>query len=100
MSEAEQLAQAEGDNAAVQICCGTVLARGGKVEEALTLLGKHQGSLDAYVQLLLLLAGAVSNKRDLQCRADCPNPSHAEPSRPSHQGSPERKEMGSGQSSL
>lgn len=36
-----------GDNLVVQLCGGTVLAREGEVEEALALLSKHQGSLDA-----------------------------------------------------
>jgi coatomer protein complex subunit epsilon len=31
----------------VQILCGTVLARAGDAEQALALLQKHEGSLDA-----------------------------------------------------
>ena len=45
----EKLAEASSDNATVQILCGTVLQASGKTEEALALLSKHQGSLEAYV---------------------------------------------------
>lgn len=41
---AEALAQSESENATVQVLAGTVLQAGGKSEEALTLLGLHQGS--------------------------------------------------------
>lgn len=41
---AEQLAAAEGENATVQVLCGTVLQAAGMTEEALALLSKHQGS--------------------------------------------------------
>jgi coatomer protein complex subunit epsilon len=47
VAEAEKLSEAQGDNLTVQLLCGTVLARAGKVEQALQLLGRHQGSLDA-----------------------------------------------------
>jgi len=40
----ESLAQSAGDNATVQILGGTVLAAAGKSEDALALLGKHEGS--------------------------------------------------------
>jgi coatomer protein complex subunit epsilon len=51
VSKAQELAKKEGDNLNVQLLCGTVLAGAGLVEEALALLSKHQGSLDAYVAL-------------------------------------------------
>lgn len=51
VSKAQDLAKKEGDNLTVQLLCGTVLADAGLVEEALALLSKHQGSLDAYVEL-------------------------------------------------
>lgn len=41
---AEQLAESEGENVAVQVLAGIVLQKAGKSEEALTLLGKHQGN--------------------------------------------------------
>jgi coatomer protein complex subunit epsilon len=46
-SQAESLTETHGDNLTVQLLCGTVLARAGKQEQALQLLAKHQGSLDA-----------------------------------------------------
>lgn len=49
MVKAQELAKKEGDNLTVQVLCGSVLADAGWVEEALALLAKHQGSLDAYV---------------------------------------------------
>jgi coatomer protein complex subunit epsilon len=47
VAEAEKLSEAQGENLTVQLLCGTVLARAGKAEQALLLLGRHQGSLDA-----------------------------------------------------
>ena len=44
---AEKLAATSADNATVQLMAGTVLQAVGKPEEALTLLSKHQGSLEA-----------------------------------------------------
>lgn len=40
----EQLAEAASDNVTVQVVGGTVLAAGGKPEEAIQLLSQHQGS--------------------------------------------------------
>jgi len=47
VEKAQELAKATGDNLNVELCCGTVLADAGLTEEALALLAKHQGSLDA-----------------------------------------------------
>ncbi|KAL9114424.1 MAG: hypothetical protein Q9227_001505 [Pyrenula ochraceoflavens] len=47
ISQASSLAEKSPENAAVQICCGTVLAANDKIEDALKLLGKHQGNLEA-----------------------------------------------------
>lgn len=47
VEKAQELAKAQGDNLNVELCCGTVLADTGLIEEALALLAKHQGSLDA-----------------------------------------------------
>jgi coatomer protein complex subunit epsilon len=47
VEKAKVLAEKEGDALGVQLLAGTVLARAGLVEEALAVLAKHQGSLDA-----------------------------------------------------
>lgn len=47
VEEAERLAEAYGENLSVELLCGTILARAGKSEQAVSLLQKHQGSLDA-----------------------------------------------------
>ena len=47
VEKAQELAKARSDNLNVELCCGTVLSDAGLTEEALTLLAKHQGSLDA-----------------------------------------------------
>jgi coatomer protein complex subunit epsilon len=44
LAAAEKLAGSYADNVTVQILAGLVLQQGGKSEEALALLGKHQGS--------------------------------------------------------
>lgn len=46
---AEKLASENKDNRTVQVLVATVLQAEGKSEEALALLGAHQGSLEAYV---------------------------------------------------
>lgn len=48
LSEIENLVSAESENTTVQLLGGTVLQAAGKSEEALSLLSKHQGSLEAY----------------------------------------------------
>lgn len=48
VSEIETLAEADSENTTVQLLGGTVLQAAGKTEEALSLLSKHQGSLEAY----------------------------------------------------
>lgn len=62
-AEAEKLSEAQGDNLTVQLLCGTVLARAGKQEEALKLLAKHQGSLDAVA--LIVQIHLSQNRTDL-----------------------------------
>lgn len=49
VDKAKKLAEANGDNMNVEILVGVILARIGETEEAIALLSKHQGSLDAYV---------------------------------------------------
>ncbi|KAK4168835.1 coatomer epsilon subunit-domain-containing protein [Cladorrhinum sp. PSN259] len=60
---AESLAQSAGDNVTVQIVGGTVLAAAGKNEEALALLSKHEGSLDAVA--LIAQIHLRNNRNDL-----------------------------------
>lgn len=52
LKAAEYLASSDKDNATVQVVAGTVLQAAGKSEEALALLGLHQGSCksDYYFQ--------------------------------------------------
>jgi coatomer protein complex subunit epsilon len=45
---AKELASTESENPTVQILAGTILQAAGKSEEALALLSKHSGSLEAY----------------------------------------------------
>jgi len=67
-SEAENLAEQHGqDNLSVQILCGVVLARAGKEDDALTLLQKHQGSLDAVA--LIVQIHLMQNRVDLALQA-------------------------------
>jgi coatomer protein complex subunit epsilon len=47
LEKAKKLGDAQGENLNVQVLCGTVLASAGQTEEALALLAKHEGSLDA-----------------------------------------------------
>ncbi|KAL1969444.1 hypothetical protein VTN77DRAFT_8882 [Rasamsonia byssochlamydoides] len=47
LTAAQTLAEKASDNATVQVLCGTVLHAQGKTEEALALLAKHQGNLEA-----------------------------------------------------
>ncbi|KAI5283881.1 hypothetical protein KEM54_001763, partial [Ascosphaera aggregata] len=63
LKEAERLAAEEGDNATVQILAGTVLQAHGKSEEALQLLAKHQGNLEAVA--LITQIHLASNRTDL-----------------------------------
>ncbi|GAM42887.1 hypothetical protein TCE0_044f17260 [Talaromyces pinophilus] len=44
---AQKLAETQSENATVQVLAGTVLQAQGQTEEALALLGKHQGNLEA-----------------------------------------------------
>lgn len=48
LAEVKKLAEQQGqENLTVQLCAGMVLERAGETEEALSVLSKHQGSLDA-----------------------------------------------------
>jgi coatomer protein complex subunit epsilon len=50
VADVKKLAEKSGqENLTVQIVGGMILERAGETEEALALLSKHQGSLDAYV---------------------------------------------------
>lgn len=63
LAEAERLAESQGDNLTVQLLCGTVLARAGKPEQAVQLLSRHQGSLDAVA--LIVQIHLSQNRTDL-----------------------------------
>jgi hypothetical protein len=52
VAQVKKLVEKEGQsNLTVQIVGGVVLEREGQTEEALAVLSKHEGSLDAYVSL-------------------------------------------------
>ncbi|KAL2020917.1 hypothetical protein VTK56DRAFT_7804 [Thermocarpiscus australiensis] len=60
----ERLARTDAaDNATVQVVGGTVLQAAGKSEEALALLGRHQGNLDAVA--LIVQIHLQQNRNDL-----------------------------------
>lgn len=63
VSTAETLANEHGSDTTVQICAGTVLARAGQGEEALKLLSKHEGSLEAV--MLIVQTHLGMNRADL-----------------------------------
>lgn len=63
VSHAEALAESQGDNLTVQLLCGTVLARAGRPEQAIALLSRHQGSLDAVA--LIVQIHLSQNRTDL-----------------------------------
>jgi coatomer protein complex subunit epsilon len=63
VTEAERLAESHGDNLTVQLLCGTILARAGKAEQALAVLGRHEGSLDAVA--LIVQIHLSMNRTDL-----------------------------------
>lgn len=63
LAQAEALAEAAGDNLTVQLLCGTVLARAGRPEQAVALLSRHQGSLDAVA--LIVQIHLSQNRTDL-----------------------------------
>ncbi|KAF2087400.1 coatomer subunit epsilon [Saccharata proteae CBS 121410] len=52
VEQAKRLAGESGDNLSVQLLCGSVLANAGLLEEALALLSKHQGTLDAVAMIV------------------------------------------------
>ncbi|KAG7009788.1 coatomer subunit epsilon [Physcia stellaris] len=61
--EAEELAETSAENATVQVMAGTILQAVGKSEEALTLLSKHQGNLEAIA--LIVQIHLQQNRTDL-----------------------------------
>ncbi|KAI8633911.1 coatomer epsilon subunit-domain-containing protein [Xylariaceae sp. FL1651] len=63
VSAIEELAQSAGDNQTVQVLGGTVLQAAGKSEEALALLSRHSGSLDAVA--LITQIHLEQNRTDL-----------------------------------
>jgi len=63
LKEAEKLAQEKPENPYVQVLAGSVLAASGKMDEALELLAKHQGSLEALA--LSVQVHLLQNRTDL-----------------------------------
>ncbi|KAL9065305.1 MAG: hypothetical protein Q9161_008334 [Pseudevernia consocians] len=63
ISDIENLIEAESENTTVQLLGGTVLQAAGKTEEALSLLSKHQGSLEAIA--LIVQIHLQQNRTDL-----------------------------------
>ncbi|KAF2867677.1 coatomer epsilon subunit-domain-containing protein [Massariosphaeria phaeospora] len=64
VEQAKKLAEQHGqENLTVQLCAGMVLARAGEPEEALKVLSKHQGSLDAVA--LIVQIHLQQNRTDL-----------------------------------
>jgi hypothetical protein len=68
LSQAKKLADQHGqENLNVQLLVGIVLEKAGETEDALALLSKHQGSLDAY----------VSHARSITAMLTYPTASHS-----------------------
>lgn len=84
------------ENLTVQLIAGIILERAGETEEALNVLSKHQGSLDAYVSILHLWGKTLANRPILQRCVGCPDTSTTEPHRSRFEGSTARAEMGAG----
>lgn len=66
VAKAQELAASAGDNLSVQLLAGSVLANAGLTEEALALLAKHQGSLDAVA--LIIQIHLQQNRADLAAK--------------------------------
>ncbi|OJD34206.1 coatomer subunit epsilon [Diplodia corticola] len=66
VATAQELAATAADNLSVQLLAGTVLANAGLTEEALALLAKHQGSLDAVA--LIIQIHLQQNRADLAAK--------------------------------
>lgn len=97
---------AAGENAIVQVLGGTVLAAGGKAEEALALLGRHQGNrecrqLHPFFSLVMcedyFLLGVFVMLPSRRCRFDRPDPPTTEPQRLGTEGGCICQTMGAGQ---
>lgn len=93
-SAAKKLAEQHGqENLTVQIIGGIILERAGETDEALALLSKHQGSLDAYVALPFINQLA-DRAQGCSYHPDSPP---AKPHRSCSKGGPTRQEMGTRQ---
>ena len=82
LREAERLASTSAENATVQILGGTVLQAAGETEEALALLAKHQGNLEAYEASAYRKALILMLRHPLQHSPNNPNPPPPKPHRP------------------
>lgn len=92
-SAAKKLAEQHGqENLTVQIIGGIILERAGETEEALALLSKHQGSLDAYV----VASWGQNEKANVPQRCTYrTDPPATESRRPRSEGGSARTKMGS-----
>lgn len=63
ISTASSLAESDSEDPVVQVIAGTVLAAGGEYTQAIELLNKHQGSLEAVA--LLTQIHLIQNRTDL-----------------------------------
>jgi len=99
VSDIKKLVEKAGqENLAVQLCASIVLDKAGETEEALNVLSKHQGSLDAYVHVLeIYFEVHILTRRRVQCGLDYTDPPSAEPDRPCRERGPARTKMGTGQ---
>jgi coatomer protein complex subunit epsilon len=91
---AEKLAGENGENGVVQVLAGTVLQKAGKSEEALALLGLHQGNcMSTFWGRGLVWADMLMGNSG-GCCADCTDPLRAEQTRPSFQRGCSCEEVG------
>lgn len=81
---AEKLAGENGENGVVQVLAGTVLQKAGKSEEALALLGLHQGNCMSTFWGRGLVRADMLMENSGGCCADCTDPLGAEQTRPSY----------------
>ena len=91
VSEIMKLVETESENTTVQLLGGTVLHGAGKTDEAMSLLSKHQGSLEAYEILPLPYCCDSCLDADRLVEKNCSHradTSSAEQNRSRSQGSP------------
>lgn len=95
-AKAIELSQSQAENLTVQLLCGTVLANVGMKEEAVALLTRHQGSLDAYVEGAALNEFMDAKGFVEQCGSSCSNSPVTIPSRSRQERSSACPKLGAG----